>query len=65
VVTGDIDDAIAAAASAAGASVLSAGEHRVVALVALGHQRLAAGRTDDARTLVPLYLRAPAIGPQR
>ena len=26
--------------------------------------RLRAGRIDEATTLVPLYLRAPAIGPQ-
>ena len=36
-----------------------------VGVAALGHARLQAGRADDATTLVPLYLRAPAIGPQR
>jgi tRNA threonylcarbamoyladenosine biosynthesis protein TsaB len=65
VVTGDVDDALEAAAIAAGARVVAAREHRVVALAALAHQRLAAGRTDDPAALVPLYLRAPAIGPQR
>jgi tRNA threonylcarbamoyladenosine biosynthesis protein TsaB len=64
VLTGDIDDTLAAAAQRAGASVVSAQQHRVVALAALGHARLAAGRTDDPAALVPLYLRAPAIGPQ-
>ena len=33
-------------------------------LAELGWHRLADGQTDDARTLVPLYLREPAIGPQ-
>lgn len=44
--------------------VLVADQHRVAALAARGHARIAAGRADDATTLVPLYLRAPAIGPQ-
>jgi len=65
VVTGDVDDEVAAAAQAAGASIVLAQAHRVVALAALGHARLAAGRGDDPLTLVPMYLRAPAIGPQR
>ncbi len=64
VVTGDIDDALAAAIAQCGASAASSHAHRVVTLAALGHARLAAGRTDDATALVPLYLRAPAIGPQ-
>jgi tRNA threonylcarbamoyladenosine biosynthesis protein TsaB len=64
VVTGDIDDELAATLARAGASAASSNAHRVVALAALGHQRLAAGRRDDPTTLVPLYLRAPAIGPQ-
>jgi tRNA threonylcarbamoyladenosine biosynthesis protein TsaB len=64
VVTGDVDDELAAALARAGASAASAHAHRVVALAALGHQRLAAGRADDPTALVPLYLRAPAIGPQ-
>lgn len=37
---------------------------RVVAVARLGRLRLDRGETDDADTLVPLYLRAPAIGPQ-
>ncbi len=64
VVTGDVVDELAAVAAGAGGSVASAHEHRVVALAALGTQRLAAGRADDAIALVPMYLRAPAIGPQ-
>ncbi len=65
VVTGDIDDDLAAALPRVPTSTASAHVHRVVALAALGHARLAAGRVDDPTTLVPLYLRAPAIGPQR
>ena len=64
VVTGDIDDALAAAVQSAGALIVSAPQHRVVALAALGHRRIAEGRADDPTALVPLYLRAPAIGPQ-
>ncbi len=63
-VTGDVDAELADAIQRAGAVALSAHHHRVVALAELGHARLAAGRIDDAATLVPLYLRAPAIGPQ-
>jgi tRNA threonylcarbamoyladenosine biosynthesis protein TsaB len=33
-------------------------------LAELGWRRLAQGQTDDAKTMVPLYLREPAIGPQ-
>jgi tRNA threonylcarbamoyladenosine biosynthesis protein TsaB len=63
VVTGDIDAELAAVIARAGASAASAHRHRVIALAAVGAQRLASGRADDAVTLVPLYLRAPAIGP--
>jgi tRNA threonylcarbamoyladenosine biosynthesis protein TsaB len=64
-VTGDIDDELAAVIQRAGAVAVSSHQHRVMALAALGHRRLADGRADDATSLVPLYLRAPAIGPQR
>lgn len=63
-ITGDIDDALADAARTAGAAIVTAEAHRVVALAAAGHEHLAAGRADDPAALVPLYLRAPAIGPQ-
>jgi tRNA threonylcarbamoyladenosine biosynthesis protein TsaB len=63
--TGDIDSALAEAAQRAGAFVIGAQTHRVVALAALGHRRLVEGRANDPIALVPLYLRAPAIGPQR
>lgn len=48
-----------------GALVVEAAPERVLAVARLGHQRLNRGETDDPDTLVPLYLRAPAIGPQR
>lgn len=64
VVVGDIDDDLAVAVRGAGAAVASPHTHRVIALAALGQERLASGRTDAAETLVPLYLRAPAIGAQ-
>jgi len=63
-VTGDIHDELTAATLRAGAAAVSAHGHRVIALAALGARRLATGRTDAATALVPLYLRAPAIGPQ-
>jgi tRNA threonylcarbamoyladenosine biosynthesis protein TsaB len=62
--TGDVDETLLQMAQRAGAVVLAASQHRVAGLARLGHQRLAQGRTDDPTTLVPVYLRAPAIGPQ-
>jgi tRNA threonylcarbamoyladenosine biosynthesis protein TsaB len=64
VLTGDVDDTLAEAAQRAGSAVLVAERHRVVSLAALGQRRFASGTTDDPIALVPLYLRAPAIGPQ-
>ncbi|MBI2724220.1 MAG: tRNA (adenosine(37)-N6)-threonylcarbamoyltransferase complex dimerization subunit type 1 TsaB [Chloroflexi bacterium] len=61
VFTGDLDDDLLAAARSAGAAVATPHEHRVTAIATLGARRLAAAATDDATTLVPLYLRAPAI----
>jgi tRNA threonylcarbamoyladenosine biosynthesis protein TsaB len=66
-VTGDIDrlDALTAGALAErGCRLVPASSARVVAVARLGLSRLARGEADDADTLVPLYLRAPAIGPQ-
>lgn len=66
-VTGEIDDALAEALLerghrlARGAATL----RRAALLAELGWRRLEAGRTDDPKSLVPLYLREPAIGPQR
>jgi tRNA threonylcarbamoyladenosine biosynthesis protein TsaB len=63
--TGDIDEPLAEAAASTGATIVSPPTHRVVALATVGHRRLATGAIDDAGSLVPMYLRAPAIGPQR
>jgi tRNA threonylcarbamoyladenosine biosynthesis protein TsaB len=62
--TGELDDALTAGAEAAGTTVLRPQQHRVYALARVGHQRLTAGAVDDPRAVVPVYLRAPAIGPQ-
>jgi len=37
---------------------------RATALAAMGHAQLAAGRSENAALLKPIYLRPPAIGPQ-
>lgn len=47
-----------------GITVVAAHPSRVVAVGRLGLNRLAAGHRDDPNSLAPLYLRAPAIGPQ-
>jgi tRNA threonylcarbamoyladenosine biosynthesis protein TsaB len=65
IVTGDVDEALADALQHIGAKAVSSPTHRVLALAALGHRRLTTGSPDKAETLVPMYLRAPAIGPQR
>jgi tRNA threonylcarbamoyladenosine biosynthesis protein TsaB len=65
ILTGDIDDELARTINEAGASIATPNAHRVTALAAVGHERVAAGRVDDPTALVPLYLRAPAIGPQK
>lgn len=69
-VTGEIDDALTGALAetlidrghriARGAATV----RRAALLAELGWRRLQAGRTDDPKALVPLYLREPAIGPQ-
>jgi tRNA threonylcarbamoyl adenosine modification protein YeaZ len=64
VITGDLDDAMVEATQRAGSAVVPSAQHRVVTLAGLGALRLSEERTDDPAALVPLYLRAPAIGPQ-
>ena len=44
---------------------LAPGLRQPGALALLGWRRLASGLSDDARSLAPLYLREPAIGPQK
>ncbi len=55
---------LAAAIAGRGAAALETSPARVLAIARLGQQRLALGAVDNPDTLVPLYLRAPAIGPQ-
>jgi tRNA threonylcarbamoyladenosine biosynthesis protein TsaB len=66
-VTGDIDRLDAATVGALthrGCRLAPQPPSRVVAVARLGLNRLARGEIDNPDTLVPLYLRAPAIGPQ-
>jgi tRNA threonylcarbamoyladenosine biosynthesis protein TsaB len=66
-VTGDIDRLDATtreALSQCGARLVPVAASRVTSLMRLGLRRLARGEIDNLDTLVPLYLRAPAIGPQ-
>lgn len=66
-VTGEIDKLDAAVRDgieAAGARLVASYTPRAVAVARLGLRRLARGVLDNPDTLVPLYLRAPAIGPQ-
>jgi tRNA threonylcarbamoyladenosine biosynthesis protein TsaB len=67
-VTGDVDQVEALAArdgfKAGNFAVVRPSTGRVVAVARLGYQRLLRGDIDSVDTLVPLYLRAPAIGPQ-
>ncbi|HWQ28971.1 MAG TPA: tRNA (adenosine(37)-N6)-threonylcarbamoyltransferase complex dimerization subunit type 1 TsaB [Dehalococcoidia bacterium] len=63
---GELDGEIRSALEAAGrwiAPHLNT-ERRPACLAELGWKRLREGRTHDPKTLAPLYLREPAIGPQ-
>jgi len=66
IVTGEIDDALAEELSERGHAIVrgAAAIRRAALLAELGWRRLARGETDDPKSLVPLYLREPAIGPQ-
>jgi tRNA threonylcarbamoyladenosine biosynthesis protein TsaB len=65
-ITGDIDDELAARLSGRGLRVArgAATVRRASLLAELARARLASGGTDDPNSLEPLYLREPAIGPQ-
>ncbi len=65
-VTGEVDEELATDLAGRGhRAVRGAATVRRAALLAeLGWLRLQAGGTVDSKTLVPLYLRPPAIGPQ-
>ena len=63
---GEEDDALEALLSEAGVeAVVAPSRRRADYLAELGWRRLAAGQADDVRALVPMYLREPAIGPQK
>ncbi len=66
-VTGELEDEAAAALSEGGQRIVmgAATLRRAALLAELGWQRLSSGETDDPKSLVPLYLREPAIGPQK
>jgi tRNA threonylcarbamoyladenosine biosynthesis protein TsaB len=64
VVVGELDEALRENVIARGAGVAPPGSGRVVAVARLGWLRLQSGAVDSADSLVPLYLREPAIGPQ-
>jgi tRNA threonylcarbamoyladenosine biosynthesis protein TsaB len=66
IVTGEIDDALAGELAARGVRVArgAAAVRRAALLAELAWLRLQAGSADDPNSLVPLYLREPAIGPQ-
>jgi tRNA threonylcarbamoyladenosine biosynthesis protein TsaB len=53
-----------AAIEGRGAAVVETHPSRVVAVARLGWGRIARGDFDNLDEIVPLYLRAPAIGPQ-
>ena len=57
-------DDVRAAIELSGARLVMAPASRVVAVAALGWQRIERGDFDSPADVVPLYLRAPAIGPQ-
>ncbi len=63
---GELEDAVAADLVQGGNRVVrgAASLRRAAVLAELGWQRLQDGRTDDPKSVEPLYLREPAIGPQ-
>ncbi|HLF71633.1 MAG TPA: tRNA (adenosine(37)-N6)-threonylcarbamoyltransferase complex dimerization subunit type 1 TsaB [Dehalococcoidia bacterium] len=68
VITGEakaFENGLSEALAAKGARIVEAPATRVLAIATLGAQRIARGQIDNPDTLVPLYLRAPAIGPKR
>jgi len=59
-----LNEELTVALHSTGVRLVEAPTARAVALMQLGAQRLARGEFDNLEALVPLYLRAPAIGPQ-
>jgi tRNA threonylcarbamoyladenosine biosynthesis protein TsaB len=67
VICGDadrLDERARAELTGAGGRIVSMQASRVLAVASLGWRRLQRGEIDNPDTLVPLYLRPPAIGPQ-
>jgi len=66
-VVGEVDEALESMISERpGASCAPAAERgRAASLAVLGYERLAAGGASEPALLRPVYLRPPAIGPQR
>jgi tRNA threonylcarbamoyl adenosine modification protein YeaZ len=67
VLTGDIDRLDAETVSKLerdGCRLVTGAQARVVGIARLGFERLRRGDGDEVEALLPLYLRAPAIGPQ-
>jgi tRNA threonylcarbamoyladenosine biosynthesis protein TsaB len=62
--TDRLDEASREAIRATGARIVTSTAPRALAVAYLAWQRLQRGESDDLDSLVPLYLRAPAIGPQ-
>ena len=65
-VTGEVDDELAGELLERGHRVVrgAAALRRGALLAELGWRRLQAGRADDPKSLVPLYLREPVVGGQ-
>jgi tRNA threonylcarbamoyladenosine biosynthesis protein TsaB len=63
-ITGEIDETLAALAEGRASVAEPAREGRARSLAALGYRRLEAGETAEPALLRPVYLRPPAIGPQ-
>lgn len=67
--TGEIDEELAALIAARAADLAEiaapATVGRAVALAELGHARLEAGAAHEPALVAPIYLRPPAIGPQK
>jgi tRNA threonylcarbamoyladenosine biosynthesis protein TsaB len=64
IVCGELDEALGSGVRSRGAVMAEPSPSRVVAVARLGQARLRAGNIDSTDSLVPLYLREPAIGPQ-
>ena len=62
---GEEDDRLEEMLAARRALAVAPSRRRADYLAELGWRRLAAGQADDVRALAPLYLREPAIGPQK